>query len=521
MKSLLILLSVLVICSCGGQALALDLDLLFTALGDTAAEDMGYGVQSPGDLNGNGYSEVFVFSWGGRCTKVFDGGDPPSELPIRTYSGVIGRSAWAGDINRDGRKDFVINNKPEDQTGQIEIYYGCDDFYSKTEPDLIIYPNPDENGFKHEFQFSDYDNDGYMELIFIASRPDFPIEDRLYFYETYPVFDSIADDTLTFWYDVSGYAFIVGCIGDVNGDGYADYATSLIGEPPASSIKIFFGSDTPDAIPDLQIWTPFEEGPGGGQFGWSIVPVGDINWDNYNDFIVTSNGTHPPCIFYGGNPFDTIPKILEHPGDVADLCGDINHDGWDDIAVGYTNWDLGYGLLRVYFGARDMDTLADITIWNSEVPAPKYHFGQSVGSAGDFNGDGVEDLVVGSRQWDIEHWNKGRIYVFAGSDTLPLDADDETGYLLPVDYDVLYQNYPNPFNETTTIRYDLARHRDKVELSVYNILGQVIDRLYCGSQEKGTYMTKWDVHRDVASGIYFYVLRTEQQLTSEKMLLLK
>jgi hypothetical protein len=506
---------------------AQELDVIFTAFGDVYAEDMGYGVQSPGDLNGNGFSEVFVFSWGGRSVKVFDGGDPASEEPIKSYSGIIGRSAWSGDINRDGLKDFVCNNKLYGETGQIEIYYGGENFYAKTEPDLIIYPNQDELGFAHEFEFADYNGDSHLDIIFKAYSTDYPIEARFYFFETYPVLDSIADDTLTLWYDVSGWAFEAHCIGDINGDSYADYATAQIGALPKSSVKVFFGSDPLNSIPDLQIWSPFEEGPGGGEFGRSIVPVGDLNWDNYADFIVTSSGTWPPCIFYGGNPFDTIPKILEHPGDVADLCGDINGDGWDDIAVGYTHWDFGYGLLRVYYGALDMDTIADLTIWHPEVPSPLYHFGQSVGSAGDFNGGGVDDLVVGAHDFDIPEWNKGRIYVFAGDSTLPTDADDvETGDILPESHDILHQNYPNPFNSETLIEYTLCGHAGRrVMIAVYNILGQRIALLKDCTESRGSHNVTWDGTDDlgnsVPSGVYFYVLRSSGQTQTRKMLFLK
>ncbi len=69
------------------------------------------------------------------------------------------------------------------------------------------------------------------------------------------------------------------------------------------------------------------------------------------------------------------------------------------------------------------------------------------------------------------------------------------------------QNYPNPFNPSTTIQYDLpvAGH---VTMVVYNMLGQVVDRLVDDQQNPGTYKIRWDASR-MSSGAYLYQITVD------------
>ena len=83
----------------------------------------------------------------------------------------------------------------------------------------------------------------------------------------------------------------------------------------------------------------------------------------------------------------------------------------------------------------------------------------------------------------------------------------------------LQPNYPNPFNPNTTITYTLPK-AGKVNLSVFNILGQYIAHLYSGNQKAGTYSFQWDVSA-FPSGLYFYQLETNNQRQTKRMLLIK
>ncbi|UCD93983.1 MAG: S8 family peptidase [Candidatus Zixiibacteriota bacterium] len=96
-------------------------------------------------------------------------------------------------------------------------------------------------------------------------------------------------------------------------------------------------------------------------------------------------------------------------------------------------------------------------------------------------------------------------------------------HALPRDF-TLYQNYPNPFNPATTISFDVAR-TSSVELRVFNGLGQFVAVLFNGLAHPGNYRIVWDgrdqTGHKVASGIYFYRLRTETAVQTKKMLLIK
>ena len=89
----------------------------------------------------------------------------------------------------------------------------------------------------------------------------------------------------------------------------------------------------------------------------------------------------------------------------------------------------------------------------------------------------------------------------------------------------LFQNYPNPFNPTTMISFSLLKE-SRVKITIFNVLGQVINSFNLNAQVKGTHQFKWD-GSNLASGIYFYSLLanptdgSESYSTVKKMLLLK
>lgn len=83
----------------------------------------------------------------------------------------------------------------------------------------------------------------------------------------------------------------------------------------------------------------------------------------------------------------------------------------------------------------------------------------------------------------------------------------------------LYQNYPNPFNPVTTIMFNLP-YTQKVELKIYNALGNEIATLINGIQRAGIHKIKFD-GKNLSSGIYIYQIRADHFKGSKKFVLLK
>jgi hypothetical protein len=94
----------------------------------------------------------------------------------------------------------------------------------------------------------------------------------------------------------------------------------------------------------------------------------------------------------------------------------------------------------------------------------------------------------------------------------------ESEKVLPKTYS-LGQNYPNPFNPSTTISYILPE-RANVTISIYNQLGQKVETLFSGTKEAGQHSVVWNAS-NMASGVYFYELRTEKYSSVKKLILMK
>lgn len=88
----------------------------------------------------------------------------------------------------------------------------------------------------------------------------------------------------------------------------------------------------------------------------------------------------------------------------------------------------------------------------------------------------------------------------------------------------LGQNYPNPFNPATVINYSMER-KGKIDISIFNVLGQHVKTLVNGEVEAGTHQAIWDGTDQngatVASGVYFYKMITDKFVDTRKMALMR
>jgi hypothetical protein len=88
----------------------------------------------------------------------------------------------------------------------------------------------------------------------------------------------------------------------------------------------------------------------------------------------------------------------------------------------------------------------------------------------------------------------------------------------------LWQNYPNPFNPATNIKFSIPRS-ENVSLKIYNIIGTEIMTVFNGRLEAGIYNAEFDARlsgsANLSSGVYYYVLKTDNFTDKKKMILLK
>ncbi len=176
---------------------------------------------------------------------------------------------------------------------------------------------------------------------------------------------------------------------------------------------------------------------GGDTFGQSVANAGDVNRDGYDDVIVgaySSDGGGTDAgrayVYFGGPVMDNDADVTltgvaagDYFGQSVSGAGDVNGDGYADVVVGAPYNDAGgsnAGRAYVFFGGPAMDAAPEVTMTGA---AASDLFGYSVGGAGDVNGDGFADVVVGALYNDAGSSNAGRAYVFFGGAAMNNGAD--------------------------------------------------------------------------------------------------
>ncbi|MFO0649968.1 MAG: FG-GAP-like repeat-containing protein [Polyangiales bacterium] len=214
------------------------------------------------------------------------------------------------------------------------------------------------------------------------------------------------------------YGNSVSSAGDINGDGYADtvIGSYLVGAGNGR-VDLYLGAAAgPALVPSNTVTGP----DAGAYFGYSVANAGDINADGYGDLIVggylAAGGAGRAYVYYGNaSGIPASPSlVLASPaaggsfGISVASAGDVNGDGFADVIIGASSAASSRGAAYVYLGsAAGLQTpfAAGFT-----GPDAGGSFGYSVAGAGDVNGDGYTDVIVGA-------YNAARAYVFHGSAT--------------------------------------------------------------------------------------------------------
>ncbi len=141
----------------------------------------------------------------------------------------------------------------------------------------------------------------------------------------------------------------------------------------------------------------------------------------------------------------------------------------------------------------------------------------------------VIKMLPAGKETDVAFtFDVGRDVKISAKDTVEFAITDKLGstwkkslvlaYSGPAEYKI-EQNFPNPFNPSTAIEYMLPVS-GHVTLKVYDILGRVVQTLVDAKQYAGNYSVTFNADR-LSTGVYFYELKTDQNRSIKKMLLLK
>ncbi len=210
-------------------------------------------------------------------------------------------------------------------------------------------------------------------------------------------------------------------VGDVNGDGYPDF---LVGAPKSADFGINSGEAFVYSGKDLSVLYQMNGSSLGDQFGRDVAGVGDVNGDGTPDFAVgasqeDSNGNNAgsATIFSGADGGILYTFLGSAAGDefgrAIDGAGDVNGDGFADVIIGARLHDgVGpdSGSALVFSG------IDGSILFVFDGSQGGVQLGGAVSGAGDVNLDGFADVIVGSRFDDGAGTNAGAAFVYSGFD---------------------------------------------------------------------------------------------------------
>jgi hypothetical protein len=370
----------------------------FSYKSDSALEQFGWSVSTAGDVNGDGYSDVIAgapFHWNdnksvGRAHLFYGSSEGVTNEDIWTATGTESQEklgycvSTAGDVNGDGYSDIIIGSPYRDTSaltdnGVAFVVHGSS-------------AGPGDPG-------TNWTMEG----------------DKSY----------------------ASLGFSVSTAGDVNGDGYADviigapYREHTIGGQGAA--YVYHGSSS--SLSTIANSISYGE-EGGGHLGWSVATAGDVNGDGYGDIIIGQKDydgviDEQGCVYVwlggaeglGGSLINGKADWIGTGGvDYAEFggsvktAGDVNGDGYSDVIIGapgYSNGMTGEGRVFVYHGGSV--NLSQDPGWEYLGGYKGMNLGHSVNSAGDVNGDGFADIIVGAPYYEGNYTDEGAIFVWYGS----------------------------------------------------------------------------------------------------------
>ena len=499
--------------------------------GIDASDLSGYSVSGAGDVNGDGFADLIIGAYladpngnlsAGASYVVFgsDAGFDAS-MSLSTLDGTNGfrldgidgsdhsgfSVSGAGDVNGDGIDDLIIGAKnatPNENhaAGKSYVVFGSDaGFDASMSLSALDGSNgfrldgidTDDNSGRSVSGAGDVNGDGFADLIIGAAAAPNGLHRAG---ESYVVFGadigfdaSIPLSTLdgTNGFRIDGIAgsddsgFSVSGAGDVNGDGFSDliigaHGADLNGNFSVGESYVVFGSD---AGFDASMSLSALDGTNGflldgidafDESGYSVSGAGDVNGDGFSDLIIGAhsagvNGNSSVgesyVVFGSDAGFDASMSLsaldgtngflldgideFDHSGISVSGAGDVNGDGFDDFIIGAMGADLNgnreAGESYVVFGSdggfsasMSLSSLDGINGFRLDGIVALDSSGRSVSGAGDVNGDGIDDLIIGAGYADPNgNDSAGESYVVFGKDrSVKMTGPTSGGYQITV-----------------------------------------------------------------------------------------
>jgi len=437
-----------------GSSTGINTTAVWSSIGDQADAFLGSAVATAGDVNGDGYSDIIV----SRPNYDFDLDDDVGQVLVYQgcSSGIAGFTAFyvigdeadgylgqsiatAGDVNGDGYSDIIIgapwaDHGTFDDSGEVTIYEGSSSGLSISEYTVITQDISDLRLGISVHTAGDVNGDGYADCI-IGSAGSVSDEGAAFLYRG----NASGIDGFYTWKAEGTYYgdFMGGSVataGDVNGDGYSDVIIGASGSGSSSSGQAFVwvggnGGLGTDGTPLNAYWTGNADPTEGETYGSSVGTAGDVNGDGYSDILVADH-------MWGMNDVGFVSGYYGGPDSLADAAGwthesgqqsaqagvslatagDVNGDGYSDFIVGLEYFDSGFsdeGAAFVWYGGAEGPGWSDPD-WQVFGGQDNARLGHSVAGAGDVNGDGYSDVIIGAPDYSNGTTNEGGIFVFTG-----------------------------------------------------------------------------------------------------------
>lgn len=386
--------------------------------------------RSAKDFNGDGYADVAVgapeYQSRGAVFVYFGSSGGLDTVP----DGVIGQSgggdnfggyiAPAGDFNADGYADLIVGAYQYQPSGRAYIFFGGPGNSMDRNADVILEGRSPNEGFgKSVSSAGDLNGDGFSDVVvgafFNSGNGSQAGRAYIYFGGVLGTPD-LPDGVLSGKMAGENFGYRVSSAGDLDGDGFSDLAITSgdyleVLQMPCFA-QIFQGTrDSVKESPALRL-----EGKSADGCAVLAVDGQDINRDGFADLIVATSPSFPArpfvTIHLGSSEIST-PSEFEISASVVGnrfigsvaSAGDVNADGLADILIGGSDGNSQPRVL-VFLGSGPSSYISSQPA--ASITGTANTFGMALGSPGDINGDGFDDIVIGA-------YSEGAAYVFFGN----------------------------------------------------------------------------------------------------------